>query len=257
MKIITILPVSRINLLDRVLESLINQTYKPENLLVVYDGPKDKFVHVRNMVAELNLTSVLCVQSNNISCALSIPDRRKNIANIHNQIRGLINDAEWIFSIEDDGILTPDALSRLVDVTNTKDNVGMVTGVELGRWGVPYVGAWVVDDIENVTTVTSVENKTLQIPTAIEEIDACGLYCALIRAEYYKQHIFIANNGLGADVNLGIFLRQQGLKNYIDWGIPITHITNNNGIDIEIPATGISRVVKLRLLSGNIWQASH
>jgi len=257
MKITTILPVSRIDLLDRVLESLINQTYKPENLIVIYDGPKDKFVEVRNKISELKLNHVLCVQSTNIGCALSIPDRRKHIVNIHNQIKELIADSDWIFSIEDDGILPLDSLKRLVDVVDAYNDVGMVTGVELGRWGVQYVGAWVVDDVENIKTITSVENKTLQIPTTVEEIDACGLYCALIRSDCYKQHIFFANNGLGADVNLGIFIRRQGFKNYIDWGIPVTHVTNKNGIEVEIPATDASCIVTMRFLTGNIWQVSH
>lgn len=257
MKIYTVLPVSRTNLLARVLDSLMNQTHKPENLIVVYDGPKDKFVEVRNKVAELELSSSLCVQSNNTKQALSIPDRRRHIANIHNQIRGLIGDADWIFSIEDDGILPPNALERLINVVNAHDNVGMVTGVELGRWGVPYVGAWVVDDIDNIQIISSIENKTLQTPFTVEEIDACGLYCALIKADCYKQHDFFADNGLGADVNLGISIRKQGFKNYIDWGIPLTHITDKNGIEIEIPATNTACTVKLRFISGSIWYASH
>src|SRR5690606_32087747 len=110
----------------------------------------------------------------------AIIDRRRHITNIHNQLKELIGDADWIFSIEDDGILPNDALEKLIQVTK-KPNVGMVTGVELGRWGVPYVGAWMSDDVNKTTQLTSLENKTGS--DLVEEIDACGLYCALINAE--------------------------------------------------------------------------
>jgi hypothetical protein len=256
MKITAILPVSRIQYLDRVLGSLLDQTHKPENLLVIYDGEEQYLLEARNKIVGLEFNNVLFVQSDNLTPAHSIPDRRRHITNIHNQFRELIVDADWVFSIEDDGVLPQNALSRLVNVVNTHENVGMVTGVELGRWGVPYVGAWTVDDVHDTKLVTSVENLALQTPFTIQEIDACGLYCALIKAEEYKQHTFFTNNGLGPDVNLGIYLRQKGLYNYIDWGVPVTHLTNRAGLEMEIPATDRSRVVKLTLLAGSVWQSS-
>lgn len=256
MKIATILPVSRIELFDIVLDSIVNQTYSIDNLLVIYDGPEDKFIQVRNRVSELNIPTKLCVQSTNVGNAASIPDRRKHIANIHNQAKQLISDADWVFSIEDDGILPLDALERLVKLVSERDNVGMATGVELGRWGMPYVGAWTVNDINDIKVITSMENKTLQEPTIVEKIDACGLYCGLIRFDCYKQHTFFVDNGLGADVNLGIFIRRLGFDNYIDWGIPLTHLTNRDGVNIAIPATSRSRVIKLTTLYNNTWQSS-
>jgi len=89
----------------------------------------------------------------------TIPQRRERIANIHNQIRGLISDdTDWIFSIEDDGILPENALSWLVNDVQNYPAVGLVTGVELGRWGVPYVGAWRVDDVMKARKITSMES---------------------------------------------------------------------------------------------------
>ena len=257
MQITAILPISRTKYLDRVITSLINQTYKPHSLLVVYDGPDSDYLAVRNKIVGLDFAQVLCVQSNNKSVAFSIPDRRRHIVSIHNQLRGLIGDADWVFSIEDDGVLQPDSLDRLVNVAQYHQDAGMVTGVELGRWGVPYVGAWVVDDMNDVQVITSIENKTLQaLPFAVQEIDACGLYCALIRADYYKQHEFFTDNGLGPDVNLGLFLRQNGFKNYIDWGVSVTHLTDRDGDEIEIHATSSAKVVRLTRLSGDRWQST-
>ncbi len=254
MKITTILPVSRTKYLDKVLESLKNQTYKPNNLIVIFDGYDKDFIEVRNKVVALEYDNVLCVPSENQNTAFTIADRRNHIVNIHNQAKEYIGECDWIFSIEDDGILPLDALEKLVKNTTKYDNVGMFTGVELGRWGMPYVGAWHVDNLEEPTVSTSLVSRVNE--DAVEELDGCGLYCALIRADMYKEHIFYTRNGLGPDVNLGLFLRQKDFKNYIDWSIHVTHLTYNNGMEIEIPATSESHSISLTLLSGNTWQAS-
>ncbi len=253
MLITAILPVSRVEYLDRVLEALMNQTRLPDSLLVIYDGDDKDFIEVRNKVVGLELKHVLCAKSNNARPAFAIVDRRVHIVNIHNQIRELIEDVDWVFSFEDDGIIPPDAISKLLQ-TAKKENVGMVTGVELGRWGVPYVGAWTADDIHDPKLMQSLRSRAEQ-PVIVEEVDACGLYCALIRTDKYKEHEFYTRNGLGPDVNLGLFLRQQGLQNYIDWSVHVTHLTSKQGIEIEIPATDRSHVVKLKLLNESTWKA--
>lgn len=252
MKITTILPVSRIEYLDRVIESLLKQTYKINNLVVVFDGNDEEFIQVRNKVIQLDIENKLCVKSTNRHRAHTIAERRWHIVNIHNQIREIIGDSDWIFSVEDDGLLPSHALASLVKVVKEKEDVGMVTGVELGRWGLPYVGAWCADDIHETRQITSLESKTNE--PLVEEIDACGLYCALIRADLYKEHKFYTQNGLGPDVNLGLYLRQQGYRNFIDWNIPVIHLTNRKGRQIEIPADSESKVISLKLLSGSTWK---
>lgn len=252
MKITAILPVSRIKYLDRVLESLTNQTQKPDSLVVVFDGSDNEFLQVRNKVVELKFDKVLCVPSTNQKIASTIPERRIHITNIHNQLRDLIGDCDWIFSLEDDSVLPPDALRKLAKFAKLNEDVGMVTGVEIGRWGVPYIGAWKVDNIDKPYQVTSMTSRVAE--DCVEGIDACGLYCALVRADYYKTHKFFTDNGLGPDVNLGLYLRQQGFNNYIDWSIHVTHLTFRNGEEVEIPATDQSQPLTLHLLSGTTWQ---
>ena len=264
MRITAILPVSRTKYLDRVLESLLKQTRKPDGLIVVFDGNEKDYLDVRNKIVALDFENKICVPSNNKRPAFSIPERRWHIVNIHNQIRDILPEnpryvlddyePDWIFSIEDDGILPVDALEKLAVSATQSRNIGMFTGVELGRWGVPYVGAWHVDDVHNPQIVTSLQSRTDS--NFVEEIDGCGLYCALIRQDYYKMHTFDTRNGLGPDVNLGLFLRQHGLKNYIDWSIHVTHLTSTpDGEELEIPATSPSRVVQLHLMSGSTWKA--
>lgn len=247
MNITTILPVSRFKYLDRVLGSLLSQTVKPDKLIVICDVPQNQFNLIRNKISELDIDSV-CVKSKNGAAAQSIKTRRKNISNIHNHFKELVGETDWIFSIEDDGVLPNTALERLLNVAQYK-NVGMVTGVELGRWSVRYVGAWRADSIKNTKLLTSIEKGS-----GVEEIDACGLYCALINPTQYKSHKFTSDNGLGPDVNLGLFMRRNGFNNYIDWGVPVTHLTNKNGLEIEIPPTDTSRVVTLNRLSDTIWK---
>lgn len=256
MKILTILPVSRIKYLDYVLQSLVNQSYEERTaLLVVVDGSNDLYVQVHNKVASLPFQDVLCVQSNNYGdAATAIPQRRQRIANIHNQIRGLIgDDIDWIFSIEDDGILPVNALSWLVNDVQSYPNAGLVTGVEIGRWGVPYVGAWKVNDVNKVTEITSMDSKVGT--SEVEEIDACGLYCALIQADLYKNHQFTSKNGLGPDINMAIEFRQLGWKNYIDWFVPVTHLTEKGGETVQIPATNKALKIKLTPLDKYTWHA--
>ena len=254
MKITAVLPISRTRYLDRVLDSLNSQTVKPQNLLVVFDGDNRDYIEVRNKIVSQKYEQVTCVKSRSNRLAFNIPDRRLHIVDIHEQFKEILGDeSEWIFSIEDDGILPPNALESLMKIVESYDDVGMATGVELGRWGVPYVGAWKVDNPNDARLLRSLENKTPD--GGVEEIDACGLYCALIRADKYKSHTFTCANGLGPDVNLGLHLRRQGYKNYIDWGVPVLHLNERQGEEIEISPFGESKVVNLKLLTGNIWQS--
>lgn len=252
MKITTILPVSRIKYLDRVLESLLEQTVEIENLIVVFDGPDSEFLQVRNKISELYIENKLVVSTPSSRQAFTIAERRWHIVGIHNHIRELLGDCDWVFSVEDDGILPENALEELIRVQKDHSDLGMVTGVELGRWGIPYVGAWQVDNVDEPMKIWSMENKAPNY--IVEEIDGCGLYCALIRADEYRKHEFDTRNGLGPDVNLGLYLRQQGYKNYINWAIPVTHLGNRMNQEIEIPATSQSRVVTLSLGRGTIWR---
>lgn len=252
MKITTILPVSRTRYLDRVMESVNNQTYPVENLIVVFDGSDEDFLEVRNKLVSSFIGNLLCVKSNNAKPAFSIRERRNNIVNIHNQIRELVTESDYVFSIEDDGILPPDALEKLVSIAGV--DVGVITGVEIGRWGVPYIGAWNVDDMHDTKLILSVENKTSI--GGVEEIDACGLYCALINAEYYKNHKFFTDNGIGPDVNMCLFMKQHGLMNLIDWSIHVTHLTNRGGVEMEIYATDKTKDLEMRLEDG-VWKVTY
>jgi glycosyltransferase involved in cell wall biosynthesis len=237
--------------LDKVLDCIKKQTRKPDKLIVIYDGVDSQFIQVRNKVIEMDMEKLVLV-SDNRSPVFTISERRRNIARNHNIIRETMTECDWVWSIEDDGIIPDDALEKLVKFVEEHPNVGVVSGAELGRWGKPYVGAWRVDDPNQPKEICSLENKSAE--GGIETIDGAGLYCSLIRYEGYKNHNFYSHNGLGPDVNLGLYLRTLGYDNYIDWSIHVTHITHFMGEEIEIPATAKSSVVKFILLSGSTWK---
>lgn len=85
------------------------------SLLAFVDGEADLFLTARNLVEQSKFAERLCVQGD-ISGPrreFSINTRRRRIAAIHNAIRKLIKPCEYVFLIEDDRVLPPDALSRL------------------------------------------------------------------------------------------------------------------------------------------------
>lgn len=164
--------------------------------------------------------------------------RRMRIAKINNYAKQFIQDCKYIFGIEDDTLFPTDALRKLKKHYETKPFAGFIEGVEVGRWGVPSIGAWIADDIYDPSRIESVMPGK-----GIQEIDAGGLYCYLTKRESYEQHDFtdFKQYGLGPDVGFGLDLRQQGLKNYIDWTIDCAHGTKHG--EITAKNTVIEQVV--------------
>ncbi len=225
-----IVPISRDLILDKLFASLeLLQTPPNCNLLTIVDTTSTKlFEKVRNKTQESRFNERLCIQYKTTPPKqLSIPNRRVRIANVHNEIKKYLQKSEFVFGIEDDTIVPTYALKRLLRQYQTKSNAGFIQGAQIGRWGVPYVGAWKADDIYEPTKFTT------QLPSdELQEIDAGGLFCFLTRFETYAKHEFktFDNNALGPDVNFGMSLRQQGMRNFVDWGIKTKHYNRNGDI---------------------------
>lgn len=153
----------------------------------------------------------------------SVDARKFRIADIKNESTEYIANCDYIFGIEDDTIVPKNALIKLLKNYQTYPNAGFISGAEIGRWGSAYVGAWNVDDIYNPTCFTS------QMPASgLQEVDCAGFYCYLTKYQTYMQHNYepFMNGVLGPDTNFGIALRQQGLKNYVDWSIKCKHYSD-------------------------------
>jgi hypothetical protein len=192
------------------------------SLVAFVDGELNLFSMASNLVEQSKFAERKCVLGNipGERREFSINTRRCRIAAIHNEIRKLIKPCEYVFLIEDDGVLPPEALSRLLADYSAHPYAGFVEGVELGRWGIPYVGAWRADDVYDMKRIESAMPGT-----GVEEIDAGGLYACLTRYRHYVDHEFRPYEGcaFGPDIGSGIALRQHGYQNYLDWSVAVEH----------------------------------
>lgn len=237
-RVTIVMPVSRADTLPLVFTSLETLECDPysTNLLVIVDGSNELYVDARNRVAESRFNNALCVQSKQPHVpALTFTTRRLRIAALHNELKELVSDCKYVLGIEDDTVIPKDTLKILLEDYAMNPYVGFIEGVELGRHGTPYVGAWKFDDVYEPKKLVSVlreDKKTLQ------EIDAGGFYCFITRVENYKNHKFepFESKGMGPDINFGINLRREGYTNLIDWRIKCQHI-KDDGTKISMSET--------------------
>jgi hypothetical protein len=209
-------------------------------LLVFVDGEPELYLAARNLVENSKFSERLCIQGDipGQRKEFSINTRRRRIAAVHNACRKLLKPCEYVFLIEDDGILGPDGLSRLLADYQAHPYAGFIEGVELGRWGIPHVGAWQADDVYEMKRLESAMPARPELlndagraigripDQVVEEIDAGGLYACLTRYRHYVDHEFQPYEGcaFGPDIEWSIWLRQQGYRNYLDWSVLIEHL---------------------------------
>lgn len=227
-----ILPVSRPNYLRAIFArlELLDCDRADTNLLVVVDGDIQLFQTARDLTVESKFYEKLCVYRRKGSPNVgSVRLRRQRIADIHNELKANLGKADFLFLIEDDTLFPTNALRRLLDKAQSSRNVGIVSGVELGRWGYLHIGAWVLDDVYEPTCM-----KTIKVETGLDKVDATGLYCCVVRVEHYLKHTFAPfNEAIGPDVGFGVALRREGLQNYVDFDIKCTHMTIKENITVE------------------------
>lgn len=230
-----ILPISRDTFLDRLFASLelLKCDRSSTNLLVIVDGKPDLYVKVRNKVQDTKFREKLTIhfKSEHKLRHYDVMARRLRISDIHNEIKQHIWACDYVMGIEDDTLVPPNALEKLLKNFTNNPHAGFIEGVELGRWGVPYVGAWRFDDIYEPTKIRSILKVK---PGDVEKIDAGGFYCFMSKLDTYETHDFkpFDNNALGPDVNYGIQLRRQGYENFVDWSIRCTHMTKEKDITL-------------------------
>lgn len=246
MSVVTIImPVSRNDYLDSIFArlELLECDSSKTNLLVIVDGPPSLFVRTRNFVEMSKFKERLCIQYQDKSKQLKYATtvRRGRIARIHNVIKEHVVSCDYVFGIEDDTIIHADALKKLLSDYFLYPYAGFVQGVELGRWGNPYVGAWKVDDVYDPTIVRSLMPVKLHEPSnevvgsgMVQAIDAGGFYCFLTRRDNYVNHDFkpFDGNDFGPDFDYGIQMRRMGLLNYVDWRVTTVHKTDHGDISL-------------------------
>jgi len=252
-RVTIILPVSRKEYIHQVFASLemLECDRERTNLLVIVDGKPDLFVEARNFCEGSKFDQKLCLEfkSKHVLRHFDIPGRRMRISDIHNFAKQHIINCDYVFGVEDDTIIPPHALKNLKRTFGLNPFAGFVSGIELGRWGIPHVGAWRVDDVYQVDRIESID-----VGEGIEEVDAGGFYCFITKADYYKNHDFkpFERNALGPDFDFGIELRRAGHVNLVDWSVQCTHKTKDQ--DIRVFNTEVRKVIFERNDTGRFRQ---
>lgn len=253
-----ILPISRSDYLKPVFDCLDKlKTPKNTELLIILDGDLElkKKVEARldNFILPPNLNDkfakIQLVEFGE-NPAETINERRYRISAIHNKAKHYVNeDCDYVLLLEDDTVYPDDTLKELKTTFDAFDNVGYVTGVELGRHKSKYVGAWVADNNEDPRVIESVmpSNKMY------EKISAGGLYCCLVRSNLYTSHNFepfdkVGTNGLSCDVNFGLDIIKRGYNNYINWNIECDHIGEKGSVNL-----GNTIPQRVRFTKTNDW----
>lgn len=218
---------------------------KDTELIIIIDGNKDLEEAVDRRVDSIHYARIQVLKFGDGPLP-DRPSRRFRISDIHNELTKHIPDGcDYVFSIEDDTTYPPDTLTKMMGFFDYCEDCAFVEGVELGRHKSKHVGAWKADDINNPFTISSimpnfsfeeVELLNLNEPV-MERIDAGGLYCALIKADLYKQHVFepydkVGEIGLSCDVNFGLWLRKKGFGCFIDWSIECDHIGDKGSVNL-------------------------
>lgn len=228
-----VMPVSRPDFMRRIFAQLDMMECDAEktNLLVYVDGDLQLYNDARTFVLHSRFHEKLCVYRRkglpNVNHILS---RRRRIAEIHNELKGIVGACDYLLLLEDDTLFPLNMLPRLHKLYSMVPHAGFITGVQIGRWGFIVPGIWQVDNPYDVQRINSMlPNKE----KPFEEIDASGLYCMMTKPALYKSCDFKPFDSiLGPDVSYGIHLRTQGYKNYVDWTLNTSHLTKRGEIKI-------------------------
>jgi len=226
-----VIPVSRGTFLEQLFASLeFLEVPKDTNLLTYVDSDHRLFDKVRNYTVNSKFKDRLCVfRGKGLPSTSSIKRRRQRIADVHNEMKDLIQACDYIFMIEDDTIVPGNALSKLMQSYVSHPNAGFISGVELGRWGYLHIGAWKVDDVYDVNEIVSTPLKS-----TVEKVDAAGFYCCLTKKENYIGHNFLPfEDVLGPDVDYGLTMRRNGLINYVDNSVHCRHLMKKGEVSFE------------------------
>lgn len=229
-KVAIFLPMSRPWRVDAMAKQLSNLDYEgiDPKLVIVVDTDEITEHYVRNALAKYEtpgIPATIHLTGNPGASEVNVGKRRERIMNVWNTAKTLIpDDVELVFTIEDDTDVPFNALTALIqDYDNLTANgakVGLVSGIQVGRWGFKMIGAWRVDDVNNMKTAETIPFSMKHI---LEKVDAAGFYCFVTPAHLFKSADYIFNQ-FGADVNYGLQVRQKGFQNYVDWTIKTGHV---------------------------------
>jgi hypothetical protein len=237
-------PITRHWALERWLDNLYKQSYPPSliNLCVIVDiddarimADLQKFIQHAEKCERPYRSFYVKNNTDWQPDEVHIGIRQHRIADIHNQSKALIakTDGEYVVGLEDDTVFEdPDTIGKLVADIRQHQSIAFVEGVQIGRHGTYYVGAWLAKYGDTSTNMVT-EIKTVLPPTDVfdgmSRISGGGMYGYITPRDLYIGCDYFNSTAQpwGVDVNYGLWLEQQGYKCYIDWGLPFAHNAHN------------------------------
>lgn len=223
----------RVYAIAKMLAGLNTEGLKVEVLLLI-DSPavKDNAILDAFEKYEVPLAYTIRHTGNDLPSETKIAERRTRIKEMLEKAQKLIGDTDFVFMVEDDTEIQPNALQNLIEnyrnLTNAGAPVGIISGVQVGRWGYRMIGGWRVDDINEPKHVATIPFNRSAI---LEKIDGSGLYCYLVPTALFKAHKWYWHDVcFSVDMTFGLELRRQGYQNYIDWTIVAGHVMDNGNV---------------------------
>lgn len=232
MKVTIVIPCSRPDFLKRIFAQLDMMPCDNENtnVLVYVDGNQQLFEIARNITMHSKFKEKLCIyRAKGVPNVGSVKRHRQRIADVHNEIKQYLEPVDYIFLLEDDTLLPLNTMERFTKLYSELPFAGFISAAEIGRWGYEMIGGWRADDVYTPSEITSIP-----VEEGVQNVDAAGLYCCMVKYETYMKHYFKPfEDILGPDVDFGLTLRQQGYLNYIDHSLHCKHLTKRGEINFQ------------------------
>lgn len=262
LKILIVVPLTRRWAIEMQMKQLsaLNTTSLDCELLIYIDN---KEISVANVIDtadryELPKSYSLRVRSSNKQPATEVRiyarrDRiRDMLGEVQNEIRKIEKQFDMLFMIEDDTMIEPNALQRLVadhrELVLAGVKVGFIEGAQVGRHGVRMIGAWRCDDLENPTEMSTIPFNSKAL---FEKIDGGGLYCFLTSMNLFLDHVFYWHDEcFSVDVTYGLELRKKGHTNIIDWSVVAGHADQNGRVLVPNENCTVAQYKKIN----DVWQ---
>jgi hypothetical protein len=154
--------------------------------------------------------------------ATGIDERRKRIADNHKKVQDIVkkHKPDLVWQVEQDCVLEANALELLLKTylsVQNHDQIGYISGVQVGRHGLYCLGAWV--DITK-TSFRSFDYKK----KGVYKVEGTGFYCLLANVKtWLKGKADWNGEPYGPDVVYGQSLIKQGYNIYINTDVKVGH----------------------------------
>lgn len=223
MKVCIVVPVTREWGVDVMVDNLARLLYSnyEVSLLVYVDSNDPQLmakVEAANYPKSIHRVQFLA-SGNQPTMENKVAYRRNRIVAMKQDTAKHLHDCDFVFSFEDDTVLPENALVTLVDLVKDNPNIGFAQGIQCGRWDLPMLGCWEVDNVYSPTSI-----KTVTLKEGQHKMDAGGFYCYATLGRLYREAEYSWHDEcFGPDVMFGLGLRQKGYTLLTDYSILCGH----------------------------------